>query len=392
MHMHTKSEAASRPWLALAGCFLVATGFNAYLFAPASIMPTFIDVFGIDKPTAGLSITVVFLAWAVFQIPSGFLMDRYDNRRLVWMGVFVFLGVAIAGLYAPTYPAFLVTRFVGGTTAVFLWTANANIVGQSFPPERRALGTSLFVASAPAGVTLAQAIGPPLEMIVGWRGVVAAYAAITLVGLPLFIWALDAPIRNESALSLSKFATALGDRRVLAIAVSSFCAYSLFVFFNSWMPTYATEVIGVDIGTAGALTALLSGMGLVARPGGGWLSDYIGGRRRPVIVAAFLLVVPALIIAVLANSVVGFAAALLLAGVGSQLGTGVFYVYVEEVSPAESGGTSLAVLMTLSIAGSLVAPVAAGWIVDNASWTAAFGFGGLLAAGGIVAIASLSEP
>jgi MFS family permease len=354
-------------------------------------MPPFTGAFGIDKATAGLSISVVFLGWGIFQIPSGLPVDRYDNRLLVGAGVTVFLAAAGAGLFAETYPTFLATRFVAGITAVFLWTANANIVAQSFPAARRAVGTSLFVTSAPAGVTIAQAVGPPLESLVGWQWVVAGYALITVAGVPPFVRALDTPVRNEAALSPAKFAAALGDRRVLAIAASSFCAYSLFVFFNSWMPTYATEVIRVDSGTAGALAALLPAMGLAARPGGGWLSDRIGGRRRPVIVAAFLLVVPALLVAILATSVIGFAAALLLAGVGSQLGTGVFYVYVEEVSPPESGGTSLAVLMTLSIAGSLVAPVAAGWLVETVSWTAAFGFAGLLVVGGVAAVARLDE-
>ena len=375
----------------LAGCFLVATGFNAYLFAPASIMPPFVAAFDIDKTAAGFAISIAFLAWGLFQIPGGFVMDRYDNRVLVMVGVGVFLAAAISVLVAPTYPVFLATRFVGGTAAVFLWTANVTIVSQAMPPGRRALGTSLFVTSAPAGITLAQALGPRLEGVLGWRGVVAAYAVVTVCGLPLFVWALDEPVRNDTALSLSGFVTALQDTRVLAISLSSFCAYSLFVLFNSWMPTYATEVIGVDIGTAGLLSALLPAMGIVARPGGGWLSDRIGGRRRPVIVAAFVLVVPALAAAALATSVVGFAAALLLAGVGSQLGTGVFYVYVDEVAAAESGGTSLAVLMTLSIAGSLAAPVTVGWLVEAVSWSAAFAFGGLLTVGGIVAVAALAR-
>ncbi|WP_380681204.1 MFS transporter [Salinigranum sp. GCM10025319] len=389
--MTVGSASTRRPWVVLAGCFLVATGFNAYLFAPASIMSLFVAAFGIDKPTAGLSISVVFLGWVVFQIPSGFLMDRYDNRVLVWAGVAVFVGASVAGPLAPTYPAFLATRFVGGATAVFLWTANANIVAQSFPRARRAVGTSLFVTSAPAGATLAQAAGPPLQTVVGWQGVVAVYAVITVCGLVPFVWVLDAPVRNESALSLSGFAAALADRQVLAIATSSFCAYSLFVFLNSWMPTYATEVVSVDIGAAGVLAAIVPAMGLVARPGGGWLSDRIGGRRRPVIVGAFVLVVPALAIAAVATSVAWFAVALLLAGIGSQLGTGVFYVYVEEVSPPSSGGTSLAVLMTLSIAGALVAPVAAGWLIDVTSWTTAFGVGGLLAASGVAAVIRLPE-
>ncbi|MFC6992266.1 MFS transporter [Haladaptatus sp. GCM10025707] len=387
----TSTASARRPWLALAGCAIVSIGFNAYLFAPASILPSFVTAFAIDKPAAGLAISVVFLAWALFQIPSGFLMDRYDNRRLVLAGAVLFLGVSAASLVTTTYPAFLATRFVGGIAAVFLWTANANIVSQSFPPQRRALGTSLFVASAPAGVTLAQAAGPTLVPFLGWQGVVAVYGVVTLCGLPLFVWALDQPVRNESALSAGNFVAALGNRRVLAIALSSFCAYSLFVFLNSWMPTYATEVVGVDIAVAGALTALVPAMGLVARPGGGWLSDRLGGRRRPVIVAAFLLVVPALVGAGLSTSVVGFAAALLLAGIGSQLGTGVFYVFVEEVAPTESAGTSLSVLMTLSITGSLVAPVAAGWLVETLSWTTAFVVAGLVAACGIAAVARLPK-
>ena len=154
--MSTESEA--RPWLVLAGCFLIGTGFNAYVFAPASIMPPFVAAFGIDKPAAGLAISVVFLAWALLQVPGGLLMDRYDNRVLVWIGVVVFLVAAVAGLFAPTYPTFLATRFVGGATAVFLWTANANIVGRSFPQARRAAGTRYSTSSWPRFCTIIQIV------------------------------------------------------------------------------------------------------------------------------------------------------------------------------------------------------------------------------------------
>lgn len=60
--MDTEPRPTTRPWLALTGCFLVATGFNAYLFAPASIMPPFVAAFDIDKTAAGLSISAVFFA------------------------------------------------------------------------------------------------------------------------------------------------------------------------------------------------------------------------------------------------------------------------------------------------------------------------------------------
>jgi len=370
----------------LAGCFLVSTGFNAYLFAPASVVPLLVGEFGIDKPSAGLAISAVFLAWVLLQLPGGLLVDRYDNRLLVWAGAALLFGMAVAGTLAPDYRTFLLTRFLAGGSALFLWTTAANVVDRSFPAAKRAVGTGLFIASAPAGVTLAQFAGPHVAAAFGWRATLLVYPTVTAVGLPFLYLLLREPVRNESRLELPGFLAALRNRTVLLVSVSSFCAYSLFVFFNSWMPTYGTDVLSLDLATAGAMTALVPAMGLLARPGGGWLSDRIGGRRRPVLVGTFLLVLPALLGVTLVSSTLGYGAVLVLAGVGSQLGTGVFYVYVGELSAEATRGTGLAVLTTLSISGALTAPVLTGWLIEQFSWDAAFGFGALLAVTGIVAV------
>jgi predicted MFS family arabinose efflux permease len=375
----------------LCGCFLVSTGFNAYLFAPAPVVPLLVAEFGVDKPTAGLAISATFLAWVLLQLPGGLLMDRYDNRLLVWTGAGLLFAAAVAGTLAPDYRTFLLTRFLAGGSALFLWTAAANVVDRSFPVSKRAVGTGLFIASAPAGVTLAQFAGPLIAAAAGWRATLLVYPTVTAVGLPFLYLLLRDPVRNESRLELGAFAAALRNRTVLLVSVSSFCAYSLFVFFNSWMPTYGTDVVSLDLATAGALTAIVPAMGLLARPGGGWLSDRIGGRRRPVLVGTFLLVLPALLAVTAVSSVLGYAAVLVLAGVGSQLGTGVFYVYVGELSAEGTRGTGLAVLTTFSISGALTAPVFTGWLIERFSWDAAFAFGGLLAGVGIVAVLLVSE-
>jgi MFS family permease len=370
----------------LCGCFLVSTGFNAYLFAPAPVVPLLVEEFGVDKPTAGLAISATFLAWVLLQLPGGLLMDRYDNRLLVWAGAALLFVAAAAGVLAPDYRTFLFTRFLAGGSALFLWTTGANVVDRSFPASRRAVGTGLFIASAPAGVTLAQFAGPLIAAAAGWRATLLVYPTVTAVGLPFLYLLLRDPVRNEGRLELAAFAAALRNRTVLLVSVSSFCAYSLFVFFNSWMPTYGTDVVSLDLATAGALTAIVPAMGLLARPGGGWLSDRIGGRRRPVLAGTFLLVLPALLAVTAVSSLLGYAAVLVLAGIGSQLGTGVFYVYVGELSAEETRGTGLAVLTTLSISGALTAPVLTGWLIERFSWDAAFGFGALLAVVGIVAV------
>ncbi|MFB6156718.1 MAG: nitrate/nitrite transporter [Haloferacaceae archaeon] len=383
-------EASRRAWAVLAGCWLIAVGYNAYLIAPASVLPRLATAFGVDKPTAGFVISAVYAAWVLVQVPAGLAMDRRDNRRLVVAGVGVYLVATVWGYLAGSYLPFVASRLLGGTAAAFVWTAGANVVGRTFPAANRALATSLFVASAPAGFALAQFVGPLLAGAFGWRSVLLAYPLVTLVGLPVFLRAADEPVRAEAALAPADFLAALRRRSVLLVSASSFCAYSLFLFFNSWMPAYATERLSADLAAAGAATALVPLSGVLARPGGGWLADRVG--RRPVVAAALLLALPALGALLVVGSPLAFAALLLAAGFASQLGIGVYYVYVSELAADAEGGTSLAVLTALSVAGSLVTPVLTGWLIETVSWTAAFGYAAAVGVLGVVLVGLAPAP
>jgi predicted MFS family arabinose efflux permease len=375
---------ARRAWVLLVGAFLVSVGYNAFTIAPAPVLPLLAGEFGVDKPTAGLAISAVYVSWVLLQIPGGLLMDRRDNRLLVVAGAFAYF-VAAAGAYlAPTYPLFLLARALGGASAVFIWTASTNVVARSLPASRRALGTSFFVASASAGFALGQFFGPRIAAAFGWRAVFLVYPLVTLVGLPVFALAANEPVRNEATLSVRDFARSLRDPAVIAVSVAAFCSYSLFLFFNSWMPVYATEVLGLDLSAAGAVVALVPLSGLLARPGGGWLSDRLGGRRRPVVVASFVLSIPVLLVLAFAGRPGLFATLLLVAGFAAQLSIGVYYVYVGELARDGRAGTSLAVLSTCAVAGSLTAPVLTGWLVETTTWTVAFGYALVLGGAGIV--------
>lgn len=373
-----------RAWAVLVGCFLISTGYMAYALAPASILPVLVERFQIDKPSAGLSISAIYLGWAILQLPGGWLMDRYDNRWLVGLSVAVFVIASVVGVFLEGFTAFLVTRFVAGGGAAFIWTASTNIVNRTFPAGREAFGTSLFVASAPAGVAIAQFGGPPIAAAVGWKAVFLTYTMVAILGVPILALAARAPVRNETQLSLRGFVRSLRRPAILLLSLSSFCTYFLFLFFNSWMPTYAAEVLAIDLAAAGAASALVPIAGLVARPGGGWLADHVGGYR-PVIIAGFALSLPVLGGLAFVDSSGPFAVLLFLAGIGSQLAIGVFYVYAVDLTVAAASGTSLALLTTVSVFGSLSAPVAGGWLIDAFSWQVAFAVTGTIALLGIAA-------
>ena len=149
------------------------------------------------------------------------------------------------------------------------------------------------------------------------------------------------------------------------------------------MPTYATEVLSIDLAAAGAATALVPLAGIVARPGGGWLSDRIGGRRRPVVVVSFLLALPVIFGMTAVRSAGGFTVLMVSAGASVQLAIGVYYVYATELAEPRTTGTCLAMVTSISTMGSLIAPVLAGWLIDGSSWTAGYGFAVVVALAGI---------
>lgn len=372
-----------RPWVVLVGCFFMGAGFNAYLIGPAPIIPLLVDAFAIDKPAAGLAISVFFLAWGIAGLPGGLLMDRYDNRHLALIGTVVFVAACLATAFAPNYGVFLAARLAGGATGAFIWTANANIVSKVFPESKLALGTSLFVAAGPVGQAIAQFVGPTLAGQFGWRAVFVAYPVLAVIGIPILYLALGEAVRSEEAVSLAKFGRTLRNPTILAVALASAASFALFVFFSSWMPTYAAEVLSIDLAAAGAATALMPFAGVISRPGGGWISDRIGGRRRPVIVASFVLSLPAILGITLVASATGFAAMMLFAGAAVQLAIGIYYVYASELAEPGTRGTSLAMVTSLSTMGALVAPVVGGWLIEEISWTAGYGFAVVVAVAGI---------
>ncbi len=378
-------------WRLVLGCFLISTGFNAYALAPASLLPVLIAEFEIGKSIAGLAVSAVFLGWAGLQLPGGWLIDRRDNRRLVTLGVAILAIASIGGMLATGFWSFLLSRFVGGASAVFVWTACIGIVARTLPAGHRGLGTSIFVASGPAGVTLAQFAGPFLANLYGWRSVFGAYLLLTLAGLP-FLWSgVETSVKETADISVREFLVVLRDGRILLVSTVAFCTYSLFLFFVSWMPTYATEELLIDLAAAGAITAVVPAIGLVARPFGGWLSD-VFPERRPILVAAFVLSVPLLYLVPQLRTARLFGVGLLVGGITSQLGIGVVFTYAGELAPANATGTTLALVNTFAFSGALIAPVVIGWTIDAYSWVFAFGVAMVFAVLGTMAAVAIGPP
>lgn len=357
--------------IVLLGCACIGASTNAFMIAPASIAPPLVADFAINRTAIGTVISAAVLGSVIAQLPSGVLMDRYDNRRLMLGGAGFFATACLSVWLVDSYLAWLGTRIIGGLMVGLTFTLSANVVGYVFPADKRGTATSLFVASAPSGFAIAQLSSPIITAWAGWRMVFTVWAGVAVVGYGLFRVATPVPIRSGEPLSATEFVRTVRNPAILLIAGAAFCSHALYFFLNSWMPTYANEVLAISLAGAGAVTALVPFVGIVARPGGGVVSDYLNNRRHA-IAGSLALELPILLLIIQVTSPLSFGILLLCAGFAAQFSTGIFYAYTQELAPEGATGTSLTVFTTLAFSGSLVAPVLGGWLIDVFSWTATF--------------------
>ena len=164
----------------------------------------------------------------------------------------------------------------------------------------------------------------------------------------------------------------LGNRALILVALSSFAMYSLYLFLNMWIPTYGSEVLSLSLSQAGFVTAIVPLAGIVTRPTSGWLSGYLGGRRRLVVGGGLFGALVFMAALQFAANLVAFLLLLAAAAFTLQLGVGLYYVITRELSAAGMEGMSLTVLTAIGFTGSFVAPIAGGRIIAAYSWPAAF--------------------
>lgn len=384
----------------LIGTSLLSLFIAATQIMPASVLNPIMADLAISPSAAGWLVSLALLSPALLALPVGYALDRLDNRLVLLAGTVLVVGSNLWAWDAALRGGFvelLVARFVTGVGIIMTWTASANIVSAAFTGVNAATATGVFTASAPLGYVVGQGLPPLVAAEAGWEANFLVFAAASAAAYGVF--ALTAYRTAEVAetaetAALSDFWRVLTHRAVWVVAGMSFVAYSLNLFFNSWMPTYLNAEIGYSIAESGLLVALFPAMGVISRPSGGIVSDrFLGARRRPVPLASFLLTLPLVVVLWAIETPVVVIAMLVLAGFFVQLGVGIFYTYIRELVDDHVAGSAIAVLSMASFTGGFTAPVIAGWLIEQTgSYLTSFGFAFGLAVAGVALAVVAPEP
>lgn len=241
------------------------------------------------------------LAYALFQIPAGFLGDRYGSRKVLTLAV---IGWALASFASGLVPAtagaglafasLFAIRFVLGLAEAATYPVGVLAISQAVERERRGTANGIFIG---AGV-LGAAVTPPViawtMVTLGWRTAFMASGAVALVVAVLWYVFTPPNAVNEGvdALGAGRRAPPLGDQlrasfallrdRNLMLLCSSYAAQSaVFFVFVFWFYRYLTDARGFSMLKGGVFGAVPYLVAAVLGPCGGLLVDRLSRRINP---------------------------------------------------------------------------------------------------------------
>lgn len=372
----------------------------------AAYMITYMDrqILAVARPVIReeLGISLVMMGWitfsfriayALFQIPGGWLGDRIGARRalaiiVTWWSIFT-------GFTAMAWNAvsmLVIQVFFGMGEAGAFPIATRSLARWMRPTER---GFAQGVTHA--GSRLGAALTPPIVVFIiakyGWRAAFFAFGVLGLLWAITWFWYYrDTPeehagvnqAERELIGSGRKRTTDIPWRKILShgnlwvLAVMYFCYnYNLNVY-QDWFPSYLREARGMSLTAMGVYASLPLFAGTLGDLAGGWFSDVVLKRtgnvnlaRRWVAIAGFLLSAAATIPAIQSTDPRTSVAYYCVAFFGLEWTVGISWAIPLDIGGDFAGSVS-AVMNTLGNVGGAISAAVVTYMAKNYGWDAAF--------------------
>ena len=247
----------------------------------------------ITKRTMGYIMSSFFLTYAIFQIPTGLLGDRWGSRRclpvfaVAWSAASALMACAVGTVGVLVL---FISRLAGGVCQAGLFPCATNTASKWFPPTGRAictggLGSFMSIGGALGGILSGLLLEP-----LGWRITMLVFSSFGVIwAIGFYLWFRDRPedhvgVNPEELALIQAERPGLSDETgdfsgtddatmassrlttpwsalLLNSATWCICGQQFFraagyIFFASWFATYLQETRNVSPAKSGFLNAL----------------------------------------------------------------------------------------------------------------------------------------
>jgi MFS transporter, ACS family, glucarate transporter len=348
----------------------------------ATTRPAIMEELGISLVAMGWVTFAFRMAYALFQVPGGWLGDTIGARRALTMVVSWWSAFTALTALAWSAASMIVIQVFFGLGEAGAFPIATRSLSRWMRPTERGFAQGI----THAGSRLGGAITPPIVALAivpffGWR---AAFYAFGVLGVAWsavwFYYYRDTPEEHSGVNEAERELIAGGIKRkstgkvpwgqilshgnlwILSV-MYFFYNYNLNVY-QDWFPTYLRQSKGMTLAQMGIYASLPLMAGVIGDLAGGWFSDIVLRRtgnvnlaRRWVAIAGFLVSAAATVPAVLAHDPKVSVACYCVAFFGLEWTVGISWAVTLDIGGDYAGSVSAVMNMLGNIGGAVAATV-----------------------------------
>lgn len=297
-------RSAGRRWRVLALFALVAALSQTLWLNYAPLLTMVQQKWGVGEGQASLLLLVFPLIYVLLSVPAGRLTDQKGYRFTVGVGAVAMAAFSALRVFDGSFYVALAAQVGIAVGQPFAVNGISKLVADWFDPDQSAAATGLGTMGMFAGMAAGMAATAPLVEALGYRGAMAAFAALAaLVCAGWLLFARENPQAGAAPAPTaqpSQMLPLLKDRSLLLLFALAFLGLGFFNGLTTWLePILAPN--GFDAAEAGAVGGLLIGGGILGAVVVPALSDR-AGRRKPFLVGSVVLSLAALVATCTARS------------------------------------------------------------------------------------------
>ena len=358
---------------------------------------------GLSATQMGYVFSAFYMAYALFEIPTGWWGDKVGTRRVLtrivcwWSAFTVLTGMAFS------YSSLLAIRFLFGAGEAGAWPNVARTFSRWFPRQERGTAQGIFFMGAHLSGGLTPMLVTALLVYFDWRSLFVLFGSIGFVwAVAWYWWFRDSPAEHP-AVGAAELATIqsgraadaglvlegtewkrlLANRTVVCLCLMYFTQSFGGAFYVTWLPTYLASR-----GLTGMVGGILAGLPLMFSAAadllGGVATDRaargLGLRLGRITVGGGALAAAGVftIASTLVLSPVMAAVLIALGGASSNFLLGAAWGTCLDIGGRRTGAVSAA-MNTSGQVGSIVSPILIATVVQRFSnWSAPIYLTGVL--------------
>ena len=358
--------------------FFVMVGFGVVV----PVLPVYVRSFGVGYLEVGAVVSAFALMRFVASPFCGRLIDWAGERTILAVGIgIVAVSSGLVGI-ADSYPHLLLLRGAGGIGSALFSVSAMTLLLATSSPTMRARSIGFYQGGFLIGGMAGPAIGGLLATIsltAPFFFYAATLGVAGLIGLLLLRGRQRADAASTEAADVRPFGTVLRDPRFRAACLANFAqGWTSLGVRGALIPVIIVEVLrGPTAWTGIAFACAAVAQTLAIAPAAKFI-DTVG--RRPAIVGAFASAAVIIMAVPFAPNIWVLGGLLCLYGVAAAfMGTAPAAALGD--AAGSRGGRPVALFSMFADAGAIVGPLVAGWLVDTASFPAAFLVGALFLLG-----------